>query len=248
MKRTILMFMCTALIAGCSKTQDTVTTTESKSVSTSNQTTIAAENNNVSASIQIPKVANSGYVGLYSLPTDNDYKALILEKKGKLFAKYGGVKEELVLLKNGMVRGKDFKNRAQFGDLKNEQFQSLSITVNGTKIKLLRVNVPQTKYEETFYSGMDSFQTEKECTTGLKTGSMAEVNADSKLISDLVKRLKLGFYGKQNSLLIMKDGKLVVEKYFRQWDQKENHQMQAMSKSLTSLLLGDAIAKGFILT
>ena len=53
-------------------------------------------------------------------------------------------------------------------------------------------------------------------------------------------------YSDTTSLLIAKDGKLVVEEYFNGWDSQFPHTIQSISKSLTSLALGDAIHRGLI--
>ncbi|TFH89523.1 serine hydrolase domain-containing protein [Vibrio ouci] len=48
-------------------------------------------------------------------------------------------------------------------------------------------------------------------------------------------------YSDTNSLLIAKDGKLVVEEYFNGWQLEFPHMIQSITKSLTSLALGAAI-------
>ncbi|MCP4372905.1 MAG: beta-lactamase family protein, partial [Deltaproteobacteria bacterium] len=136
--------------------------------------------------------------------------------------------------------------------MENGKYQHLSVKENGIEKRLTRLEIPQTRYEEAIYDSIDDLnkidenKTQAECLTGIKKGTVTEVSGNGKLTNDLIEKLKNGSFGKQNSLLILKDGKLVVEQYFRGWSQEENHQMQSVSKSFTSLLLGDAIDRGFI--
>ncbi|EGA69472.1 beta-lactamase [Vibrio sinaloensis DSM 21326] len=53
-------------------------------------------------------------------------------------------------------------------------------------------------------------------------------------------------YSDTTSLLIAKNGKLVVEEYFNGWDPEFPHTIQSITKSLTSLAMGDAINRGLI--
>jgi CubicO group peptidase (beta-lactamase class C family) len=64
------------------------------------------------------------------------------------------------------------------------------------------------------------------------------VQAD-KAISD-------GDYGDVHSLLVVKEGKLVFEKYYRGWKVDSVHQAQSMTKSVVSTLLGLAIQQEFV--
>ncbi|OAJ95151.1 serine hydrolase domain-containing protein [Vibrio bivalvicida] len=53
-------------------------------------------------------------------------------------------------------------------------------------------------------------------------------------------------YANTDSLLIAKDGKLVIEEYFGGWRAEFPHTIQSISKSLTSLATGTAIKQKFI--
>ncbi len=200
------------------------------------------------------------YVGFYSDRASGaynvilgDYKVIINEQNGKLFGKDWRGKDEIILETDTDLRLKSFNIRGRFNKLENGKYQHLTIKEKGQLEKsLTRLHIPQTRYEEGIYDSLDGLdkigenQTQAECQQGIKTGSVIEVSGDDKITNEFIEKLKNGSFGKQNGLLILKDGKLVVEQYFRGWSQEENHQMQSISKSFTSLLLGDAINRGFI--
>jgi len=97
---------------------------------------------------------------------------------------------------------------------------------------------------------------------GLDIGSLDEVNIDQKLIEKAVNDISRGKYGEVHSMLIFKDGKLVLDEYFKghkyQWDTSNHHGefitwdmdmlhcIQSDTKSITSVCIGIAIDKGFI--
>jgi CubicO group peptidase (beta-lactamase class C family) len=106
------------------------------------------------------------------------------------------------------------------------------------------------------------FQTPKTAVNGLETGSISEANIDSALFGRAVERINNGDYGEVHSLLIFKDGKLVVEEYFPghdykwdgpdyhgrlvNWNSDERHNIHSVGKSITSAAVGIAVNEGFI--
>ncbi len=89
-----------------------------------------------------------------------------------------------------------------------------------------------------------------------------EVNIDRTQIEKAVNQINRGKYEEVHSILIIRDGKLVLEEYFEghkyQWDAPDHHSesvtwdrsmahcMQSVTKSITSTCIGIAIDKGFI--
>jgi CubicO group peptidase (beta-lactamase class C family) len=61
---------------------------------------------------------------------------------------------------------------------------------------------------------------------------------------NLVTRIHQRDYGAINSLLVVRNGRLVVEEYFNGWTAERTHTQQSVSKSVTSLLVGLAIQAG----
>jgi len=97
---------------------------------------------------------------------------------------------------------------------------------------------------------------------GLEVGSLEETNIDQTLIEKAINDIGRGKYNEVHSMLIYKDGKLVVEEYFEghkyqwdapnyygdlvTWDRSMLHVLQSVTKSITSTCIGIAIDNGFI--
>lgn len=97
---------------------------------------------------------------------------------------------------------------------------------------------------------------------GLKTGTMQEAGMDTALINKCLERIKCGGFNEIHSMLIYKDGMLVLEEYFKgykyqwdapdyrgehlQWNRDMMHPIMSCSKSYTSACIGIAIDKGYI--
>jgi len=76
---------------------------------------------------------------------------------------------------------------------------------------------------------------------GLQTASIFESTSDSAAFYDLMVRLIRQDYGRLESLLILKDCKLVLEEYYYGYDRMQLHNIHSCTKSVTSLLLGIAL-------
>jgi len=94
-------------------------------------------------------------------------------------------------------------------------------------------------------------------TDGWESAHLAEVGIDVQLVSDLVDRILQGRYGDIHDILIVKEGKLVLEEYFRldgrmygpaveQEYRDRVHILASATKGVTSLLIGLAIDEGLI--
>jgi len=97
---------------------------------------------------------------------------------------------------------------------------------------------------------------------GLEIGSLEEANIDKVLINRAVNDIDRGKYGEVHSMLVFKDGKLVVDEYFTghkyQWDapnahgdlvgftKSTQHFAHSVTKSITSACIGIAMDNGFI--
>jgi CubicO group peptidase (beta-lactamase class C family) len=81
---------------------------------------------------------------------------------------------------------------------------------------------------------------------GWETASLQSVGIHSDKIFRLTKQVDEGRYQGQRSLVIVKDGKLVHEAYFDGYEREDLHRIYSVSKSVTSILVGIAIDKGFI--
>lgn len=97
---------------------------------------------------------------------------------------------------------------------------------------------------------------------GWQTADPASVGLDVKKLEQAVARIHDGTYQNVHSLLVVKDGKLVFEEYFRgytwdyadeqhrgdlvDFDRDTTHNLASVTKSFTSALIGIAIDQGFI--
>ena len=97
---------------------------------------------------------------------------------------------------------------------------------------------------------------------GLKVGALEEVGLDSRKAGKAIDCIYESKYDQVHSLLIYKDGLLVLEEYFEgnrykwdgadfhgeriQWDKDSAHVIMSCSKSITSACIGIAIDKGYI--
>jgi len=111
-------------------------------------------------------------------------------------------------------------------------------------------------------SDLRKYQIPEDIDDGIDIGTVEEVNIDRVLMEEAIDDIDDGKYGEIHSLLICKDGKLVVEEYFRghkyQWDAPDHyadlvdwnrdmlHSIMSDSKSITSACIGIAIDNGFI--
>lgn len=111
-------------------------------------------------------------------------------------------------------------------------------------------------------SAQYSYQYPDSLSDGFDVGTLDEVNMDKRLIEGAVNQIYSGRYTEVHSILIYKDGKLVLEEYFPghkykwdaaghhgelvNWDSDMLHNLMSSSKSITSSLTGIAIDRGYI--
>ncbi|HVO72949.1 MAG TPA: serine hydrolase, partial [Ignavibacteriaceae bacterium] len=76
--------------------------------------------------------------------------------------------------------------------------------------------------------------------------SLADVNIDSTYIYNLINKILNQEIPNIHSLLILKDGKLVLEEYFYNYFFNRPHRIHSVTKSITSALIGIAIDKHLI--
>ncbi len=76
---------------------------------------------------------------------------------------------------------------------------------------------------------------------GLQTASVFDFMDDKDAFLDLMARIIRQEYGRLESLLVIKDGNLVIEEYYYGYSPLEMHNIHSCTKSITSLLLGIAL-------
>ena len=90
------------------------------------------------------------------------------------------------------------------------------------------------------------YQVPEKLGDGWETTSLKEAGFDSERLVAMMEDIQDGGFENLHSLLIVKDGRLVFEEYFRGHDQRNIDYVASVTKSLTSILVGIAIDKGFI--
>ncbi len=73
-----------------------------------------------------------------------------------------------------------------------------------------------------------------------------EVGMDEAILKDMVNKMHNGEFGKFDALVIVKDGKIILDEYENGYNSKKVHEIASITKSITSLLIGMAKDKGEI--
>jgi CubicO group peptidase (beta-lactamase class C family) len=81
---------------------------------------------------------------------------------------------------------------------------------------------------------------------GLQVGDVKSAFKNPEAILDMVKETIRGEFRDVHSILLWKDGKLVLEEYFYGYDEDKPHQLRSASKSFIGTLVGIAIDDGKI--
>lgn len=81
---------------------------------------------------------------------------------------------------------------------------------------------------------------------GIPVAAPSAVGVDQIQLDAYARRVLSGDWGRQTSFLVMKGGYLIFEEYFYGWRRDRPHEVESISKSLTSLMVGRAIADGHI--
>lgn len=193
------------------------------------------------------------YAGVYKSNHDSLAYLVIRKSSDRYFAKVAFGSVELRIRDEGKFWSKDIDVDAfgQFQDRKDGQYSIMDINLLGENREYHRVNVPEDQIKELMFiseTQFSDFSSKKNAACSndslTHTGDTAFSNHQhiDLLISEIQKR-RVGLKS-INSLLIMKDDELLFERYFNGWQYDDSHQVQSVSKSLTSLLAGTAITEG----
>ena len=77
-----------------------------------------------------------------------------------------------------------------------------------------------------------------------RTARPAAVSVDEAAINGLLSRLSSGSLGAEHSIVIVRKGYVIADRYFAGWTADSIHTEQSVTKSITSLVTGVAIARG----
>jgi hypothetical protein len=81
---------------------------------------------------------------------------------------------------------------------------------------------------------------------GINTGAVGAAGLDKKLIQDMIAKVADGSFPDVHSILVARNGKLVVEEYFYEYDRNSLHALRSATKPFISALIGIALGKGLI--
>jgi CubicO group peptidase (beta-lactamase class C family) len=94
--------------------------------------------------------------------------------------------------------------------------------------------------------GPHSYQLPEQLDDGWGVSSLAAEGIDVRAVEQLTQRIDEGRYNYVHSCLVVRNGKLVYERYFRGQRRDISHRLYSVTKSFTSALVGIAIDKGLI--
>jgi CubicO group peptidase (beta-lactamase class C family) len=94
--------------------------------------------------------------------------------------------------------------------------------------------------------GPHSYQLPEQLDDGWEVSSLAAEGIDVRAVEQLTQRIDEGHYNYVHSCLIVRNGKLVYERYFRGQRRDMGHRLYSVTKSFASALVGIAIDKGLI--
>lgn len=197
------------------------------------------------------QVSLSSYTGAYQAKWDDSYNVFVIERDDKLYLQTTWELIELEINDEYAFKIDRWNMSAQFSDFENGKFQGATGTVNGQSYDYKRLNI-DTQHSAFLYEkegATDFSQTENEsCRDNYSLQPLSENSKKPEKIEELIKQIKSERYGwaEQDSLLIYQDGKLLIEEYFNGYTRNDPHQIQSVSKSLTSLLVGGLITEGKI--
>ncbi len=126
----------------------------------------------------------------------------------------------------------------------------VSYTSEGMVFKL--INRTTEKYEwfprKELYNKVEGYQYQipVETDDGLQVGDLKAAFTNPEAVVDMVKETINGNFRDVHSILIWKDGKLVLEEYFYGYDKDKPHQLRSASKSFIGTLVGIAVSQGRI--
>ena len=140
------------------------------------------------------------------------------------------------------------KEKVQF--FRNKSDQVAGYITGKDTFKLLNKNVsfPKTMWYPRLQNTENSnlYSVPENLNDGLQTGSVVNSGLDTALLREMMKKIIDGVYPNVHSILIIKDGKLVFEEYFYEYNKDSLQELRSATKSFVSALTGIAIEKGFI--
>jgi len=184
---------------------------------------------------------NGSYKGNVYSYLDNNYMGIM--KLGKIEFKNPNLRLVANPAANVIIEGAvDFNKQIIEGKLLYTDGTSRPLTLKCIK--------PEKTSKQIVFTGSDSpayiYKPPEKTVGGWDISTLRKENLDVSLIETAVNKIIKERCGMLNSFLIIKNGKLVCEEYFNRFSREIPHRTASVTKSITSLLIGIAIDKGFI--
>jgi CubicO group peptidase (beta-lactamase class C family) len=96
---------------------------------------------------------------------------------------------------------------------------------------------PQTEYQ---------YSVPEKSEDGWEVSSLTAKGVDQEIISEMIRRVLDRNYENIHSIVLARNGKLVLEEYFYGYDRNALHELHSVTKSITSILVGIAQDQGMI--
>ena len=77
----------------------------------------------------------------------------------------------------------------------------------------------------------------EKCEDGWEVSSLAAEGMDHDAISEMIRKVLNSYYEDIHGIVLVKNGKLVLEEYFYGYDRNKLHEMHSVTKSITSNVL-----------
>lgn len=91
-----------------------------------------------------------------------------------------------------------------------------------------------------------TYQAPEELGDGWQVSSLDNEGVNKQIILDLMRAILVGNYPNTHSVLLVKDGKLILEEYFYGNKRDDIHYLASATKSITSILIGISMDQDFL--
>lgn len=83
-----------------------------------------------------------------------------------------------------------------------------------------------------------------EVNTGFAKGNLLEANINNEILYDVLTRIKKKNHGLVDAFILVKDGKLLVEEYFNDYNRNKIHFISSNTKTVSALVMAIALERG----
>ena len=178
--------------------------------------------------------AKSPYVGTYELENDPTIAFYIFERDGKLYERNVWGMGELNVNDDHSYVINAWGVTGDFSQMKQSQFQTIVLQYQEKESRYNRIEQqPSLAFLYAINPTFTNFShpDQQACIDDYPLHSLTENSEKPEEIERLIRNVQSDqlSWGLQDSLLIFKGNKLLVEEYFNGWTRNEPHQMQSVS-------------------